>query len=239
MPRARNIKPSFFTNEVLGQEDPLVGLTFIGLWCLADRDGRLEDRPVRIKGELFPYRDKLDVNRYLTVLERTGHIERYEVDGKKYIQVVNFTKHQSPHHTEKSKNYPENNQQNHKHINGNNGYITVTPLDNGYPTVTTRPDSLIPDSLIPEENTMSGKPDDARDLLEFLNKVTGRRYEPVAANMTLIRTRLKEYGKDRLKAMVACKAEQWKYDEAMNRYLRPATLFNATMCAQYIAEVHA
>jgi hypothetical protein len=155
MARARNIKPGFFTNEVLGQEDPLVGLTFIGLWCLADCEGRLEDRPVRIKAELFPYREKLDINRYLTVLERTEHIQRYAVDGHRYIQVVNFTKHQSPHHTEKSRKYPDPPSIPSKQ--------PLTPLDNGYVTVTTRSDSLIPDSLIPDPRSSQATPPEQED----------------------------------------------------------------------------
>ena len=68
MARARNIKPSVFTNELLGTLAPEVTLLFMGLWCLADKDGILEDRPLRIKAEIFPYRDNLDVNGYLTVL---------------------------------------------------------------------------------------------------------------------------------------------------------------------------
>lgn len=139
MARARNIKPSFFTNEVLGTEDPLVGLTFIGLWCLADKDGILEDRPLRIKAELFPYREKLDVNRYLTVLERTRHIQRYEVNGNAYIKVLNFEKHQHPHHTEKARGYPQPPELPSEE--------PLTPLSNGY----TPSDSLIPDSLIQKE----------------------------------------------------------------------------------------
>jgi hypothetical protein len=140
--RARNIKPAFFTNEALGVLDPIIQLTFAGLWCLADRDGILEDRPLRIKAELFPYRDNLDVNGYLTVLERTGFIQRYEVNGVRYIEVLAFTKHQSPHHTEKAKGYPAN------PLKGkDNG---ESRLDNGEITVPTRSDSLIPDSLIPD-----------------------------------------------------------------------------------------
>jgi hypothetical protein len=72
--RSRNIKPGFFKNEILGTLEPLVGLTFAGLWTLADKRGRLEDRPIRIKGELFPYLDSVDVNGYFTVLEREGFI---------------------------------------------------------------------------------------------------------------------------------------------------------------------
>ena len=82
MARSRNIKPAFFTNEELGTLDPIINLTFIGLWCLADKEGILEDRPLRIKAELFPYRESLDVNGYLTVLARLNFIERYEVAEK-------------------------------------------------------------------------------------------------------------------------------------------------------------
>lgn len=144
MPRARNIKPSLFTNELLGTDDPMVTLTFVGLWCLADKEGKMEERPLRIKAELFPYRDNVDINGYLTVLERKGFIDRYVVDGMAYIQVVNFLKHQSPHHTEKPKGYPD------KPLNLNDTCdVTVkSPLDNDRFTVPTRSDSLIPDSLI-------------------------------------------------------------------------------------------
>ena len=141
MPRARNIKPSFFTNEVLGTLDPIIGMTFIGLWCLADKDGILEDRPLRIKAELFPYREGLDVNGYLTVLARTGFVHRYVVDGIGYIQIINFEKHQHPHHTEKAKGFPK--------PQGIPSEQVLTPLNNGV----TPSDSLIPDSLIPDSNT--------------------------------------------------------------------------------------
>ena len=142
MARARNIKPSFFTNELLGTEDPMVSLTFAGLWCLADKEGILEDRPLRIKAELFPYRDNLDVNGYLTVLQRLGFIHRYVVNGVGYLQVINFEKHQCPHHTEKSKKYPK--------YHDVKDLTVKSPLSNGEKQVPTRSDSLIHDSLIPD-----------------------------------------------------------------------------------------
>ena len=52
--RARNIKPGSFKNEDLCEIEPLGRLVLIGLWCVADREGKLEDRPKRIKAELFP-----------------------------------------------------------------------------------------------------------------------------------------------------------------------------------------
>ena len=54
MARARNIKPGFFKNELLAEMPPETRLLFMGLWCLADREGRFEDRPKKIKMELFP-----------------------------------------------------------------------------------------------------------------------------------------------------------------------------------------
>jgi hypothetical protein len=143
MARARNIKPGFFKNEDLGTADPFVSLLFAGLWTLADKAGILEDRPLRIKAELFPYRDGFDINGYLTVLVSLRLIHRYEVDGVKYIQVVNFEKHQNPHHTEKNSEFPSY---------SDSCKITVKqPLFNGdAPADSLIPDSLNTDSLITE-----------------------------------------------------------------------------------------
>jgi hypothetical protein len=99
MARARNIKPGLFKNEILGVADPLYTLLFEGLWILADREGRLEDRPLRIKAEVFPYRN-VDAEPMLVWLTEQGFIQRYEVAGKKYILICEFVKHQNPHKNE-------------------------------------------------------------------------------------------------------------------------------------------
>lgn len=99
MARARNLKPGLFKNEVLGVADPLYTILFEGLWILADREGRLEDRPLRIKGEVFPYRN-LEVDPMLGWLEEQGFIRRYVVAGKRYILILEFVKHQNPHKNE-------------------------------------------------------------------------------------------------------------------------------------------
>lgn len=96
MARARNIKPAFFTNDHLADVHPLGRLLFIGLWTIADREGRLEDRPRRIKAEVLPY-DDVDCNNLLNQLVEHGFILRYSVDSKRFIQVLKFNKHQNPH----------------------------------------------------------------------------------------------------------------------------------------------
>lgn len=105
MARARNIKPGFFTNDLLAELSPLCRLLFIGLWTLADREGRLEDRPKRIKAELLPY-DDCNADLMLSELDKAGFVLRYDVDGSRYIQIVNFEKHQNPHVKEQESTIP-------------------------------------------------------------------------------------------------------------------------------------
>ena len=92
-----------------------------------------------------------------------------------------------------------------------------------------------------EEKPLSGKPDllpQSREVLEFLNAKTGRAYKPVAANLDMIRNRLKEgYTVSELRQVVAKKCREWGSDEKMAIYLRPATLFNKTNLAQYSGEL--
>ncbi|TAJ20777.1 MAG: phage replication protein [Rugosibacter sp.] len=94
-----------FKNELLGVADPLYTLAFQGLWVLADREGRLEDRPLRIKAETFPYRD-VDMDPLLDWLQAEEFIQRYAVADKRYIQVLNFRKHQNPHKNETESEIP-------------------------------------------------------------------------------------------------------------------------------------
>lgn len=113
MARARNIKPGLFSNELLVELPAFDRLAFIGLWCLADREGRLEDRVKRIKIELFPC-DDYDVEEGLARLAAAGFISRYQVAGFSVIEIINFQKHQSPHGSEKDSTLPDI-----------NGYLTV------------------------------------------------------------------------------------------------------------------
>jgi hypothetical protein len=96
MARTRNIRPGFFTNDALGELQPVVRLLFAGLWTVADREGRLLDRPKRLKAELLAY-DHLNVDKALDELADRGFIERYECKGQRCIQVHNWRKHQHPH----------------------------------------------------------------------------------------------------------------------------------------------
>lgn len=105
MARIRTIKPKFFTNEDLAALPFEWRLLFIGLWTQADRDGRLEDRPKRLKAELFPY-DDLDVNAGLGCLTNAGFLTRYDVNGLRLIAINTWHKHQQPHVKEADSELP-------------------------------------------------------------------------------------------------------------------------------------
>lgn len=166
MARARNIKPGFFKNELLVELPVFTRLLFIGLWTLADREGRIEDRPKRIKLELFPC-DNDDVDAALNELAKSGFIERYEAKDRHVIQIINFLKHQTPHGTEKDSELPDKDGSMTVNDRLPNGYITgrkrqnnvKSPQDNSHPPLESvsppfvnalNPDLLNPDSLIPE-----------------------------------------------------------------------------------------
>lgn len=153
MARARNIKPGFFRNEALAECSPWARLMFAGLWTLADRDGRLEDRPKRIKVDLFPYDAEVDVERHLDDLSERGSIARYEVGQQRLIQIINFAKHQTPHHREAVGTLPAmsspGSAQGSVEATSEAEPETSPGLAQVEP-VPSRADSLIPDSLIPE-----------------------------------------------------------------------------------------
>lgn len=107
--RARNIKPSLFTNELLAYADPLYTVIFSGLWCIADREGRLEDRPQKIHMLINPGRPFDTTSTALAWLKHNLFIDRYESGGIGVIQITNFGKHQNPHVRESASVLPSHN----------------------------------------------------------------------------------------------------------------------------------
>ena len=103
--RSRYIKPGFFTSEQLSECSPFARILFEGLWCYADRRGRLEDRPKKIKVAILPY-DNVEIEELLGELVSNELIVRYEAEGKRYIWVPNFLLHQRPHYNEEDSVIP-------------------------------------------------------------------------------------------------------------------------------------
>ena len=124
MARTRNLKPSFFKNEHLAECEPMARLLFAGLWTLADSEGRLECRPLRIKAELFPY-DNCDIVALLGQLEARGFIVAYRVGEQTYLEIPTFTEHQRCHPSEQGNGLPAADSGEIVKIHGEPGKITA------------------------------------------------------------------------------------------------------------------
>ena len=238
MARARGIKPSFFTNEDLAEINPLGRLLFIGLWCLADRAGRLEDRPKRIKIELLPC-DNCDVDALLQALHDRRLIQRYAAGEHRLIQVTNFAKHQSPHHQERASRLPapETFEANGERARGR---PKASPgfIPDKY-EASPGAIALIPDSLIPDSKTMSGKPDDAAELLDYLNERAGKKFRAVKSTLKPIQDRLANATPEQVRAVIDDRVQAWKDNPEMAQYLRPATLVAASKFESYLGNLGA
>jgi len=179
MARSRNIKPGFFMNEELVELPFEYRLLFIGLWTLADRSGRLEDRPKKIKMGVFPA-DNVDTEKGLSELAERGFIKQYSVAGEDYIQIVAWDKHQNPHHREKESVIPSQGQasDNISLDEPCKGEKPKAGLDSerGQPEPS-RADSLIPDSLIPDKKQLSNSkesdPCPHEKIIAIYNRVLG------------------------------------------------------------------
>lgn len=150
MARTRNLKPGFFKNEDLAECDPYARLLFAGLWTIADREGRLEDRPKRIKAEILPY-DSVDVDNLLTQLARHGFIVRYTAGGVDYISIPTFGKNQQPHVHEAASLIPPPEEADGSTVSNKEEYRTSTvQVPYSHPTSPSLTSSLNSSSLKPE-----------------------------------------------------------------------------------------
>lgn len=99
MPRTRLINPNAPMDEDVATMSLAARYAWAYLPCHADREGRLRDSSFFLRTSIFP-NEVVDMEAIVVELEARRHIERYEVDGRRYIQIRNFKKYQSPHRNE-------------------------------------------------------------------------------------------------------------------------------------------
>jgi hypothetical protein len=117
MARARSLKPGFHKNADLIALPPLTRILFAGLWTIADRDGRLEDRPKQIKIEVLP-------------------------GDSCNIEIPTWKKHQNPHKDERPSIIPAPYEHSASTIQA-----PCKDSSNPADSLNLTPDSLIPDSF--------------------------------------------------------------------------------------------
>jgi uncharacterized phage protein (TIGR02220 family) len=249
MPRARNIKYGFFTNDELADNHPLGRLMFIGMWTLADYKGDLEWNPRRMKVQLLPY-DDCDVVSLAINLDKSGFIRFYSNQDKIYLRVVNFALHQNPHKNEKQQgsDIPEFSEQSRQVIDFNTLTINRDLSRIDHDKNETNPAdslSLIPDSLSLNRDIVELKRDAAPEVnhdsvfvIEYLNRVASKKFKHTASHAKFINARFREGRtvKD-LCAVVDRKCQEWLGDPKMSSYIRPQTLFSAEKFDGYLSDV--
>ena len=97
--RSRNIKPGIMSNEDIAELGPYAYILFTGLWMIADREGRLEHRPKKIKALCMPLWDEVSweaVENLVQKLCERHLLQLYRVGDVPYIQVSKWRQHQNP-----------------------------------------------------------------------------------------------------------------------------------------------
>ena len=97
MSRIRTVKPGLFKHEELYDAEIESGLplrlAFIGLFTVADKEGRFQWMPRTLKTDVLPH-DDVDFSKVLDALARIGMLRRYVVADRVYGCIPTWKKHQ-------------------------------------------------------------------------------------------------------------------------------------------------
>lgn len=255
--RARNIKPGFFENEQLAELPFEARLLFAGLWCYADREGRFEWRPKRIKALLFPYDVAITpdvIECHLMSLHVMTLILQYKSEENLFGLIKNFKKHQKPHPHEAKSILPDP-------FDPSNSIIITKVTKNEIVhkaeenqchemSVKCQEDIMIPDCLIPKnKNILSGNGTDITtktkiervpyaEIVEYLNQKTGKKFAfSSKETQRHIKARWNEgFRLEHFQQVINTKVAKWASDPKMVDYLRPKTLFGSNF-ESYLNEI--
>ena len=105
MARKRMVDPEFWLDEDTAILPDAYQLFYIGSWNFSDDFGVIEDSAVKMKAQIFPYRE-IDVSPIIKKLKELGKYLPFEVNGKKYLLIKNFLKYQRVDKPSKFRNPP-------------------------------------------------------------------------------------------------------------------------------------
>lgn len=94
MARGRILSPEFWTDSTIVQLPPYARLLFMGMWNHAYCDqGHLWDDPFDLKLKILPA-DPVDARELVEALVSAGRVVRGVVNGKPYLAIPTFRRHQ-------------------------------------------------------------------------------------------------------------------------------------------------
>lgn len=88
MPRIRSVHPEICEDDALAGVSAYAERTFVRLWTHLDDEGRARDDARLLAARLYPLQDSMTAERVekdLCELAQAGLLQRYEVDGKRYL----------------------------------------------------------------------------------------------------------------------------------------------------------
>ena len=103
MARIRTVKPEFFTSDDICSLSMAARLLYIGVWCEADREGRMEWKPRSLKRRYLPD-DNIDIDALCDELIAAGLVVLY---GDSLAYIPTFGKHQHINPREAASNLPD------------------------------------------------------------------------------------------------------------------------------------
>ncbi|EUC21464.1 conserved phage C-terminal domain-containing protein [Paraburkholderia hospita] len=222
-------------------------LLFIGLWNFADDGGNHPASARMLKAQVLPSDDDIalaDVQRLVDELLQQGLLRRYEAKGKVYWHVTGWH-HQridKPSFKHPPPPDPDDGSLNiRRALVDDSSSASRTLFVDSSNVPRTLDDHSPPEGKGKEgsKEHMSGEPDvAATEIIAYLNAKVGSNFQPVKANLALVKARLAEgASSEDCRAVIDAKAAEWKDNPEMRKYLRPSTLFSPTKFAQYVGQL--
>lgn len=93
MARKRMIDPNIWQSEDFGKLSTLAKIVFIGLFSLADDEGRGRCNPVYLKSTLFPYEENIrsaDIDKTLSEISSNMSVVLYSYNGSSYYSLLSW-----------------------------------------------------------------------------------------------------------------------------------------------------
>lgn len=107
MARIRSVKPELFTSVQVGRVSHSARFFFVGLFTQADKLGRIEWQPERLRALLFPYDvPVVDVEALAAELVSAKLVRFYDAGDAWVLEIPKFVLHQRPHPKEAESRLP-------------------------------------------------------------------------------------------------------------------------------------
>lgn len=91
------IDGGIWANEKFAELPCMARLLQLGIINMVDDQGRTKAHPAYLRSQIFPYDDVSleDMSRWLQLMATNGTVILYQVDGKEYLQLVNWWEYQN------------------------------------------------------------------------------------------------------------------------------------------------